>query len=498
LSQVTVSDRSLESWLWEASNILRGPVDASDFKAYVFPLLFLKRISDVFDEEREAALAESDGDEEYASLPEQHRFQVPAGCHWSDLRTRSTNVGQAIQRAMREIEKANPNTLYGIFGDVQWSNKDRLSDALLVDLVDHFSQMDLRNASVPSDILGDAYEYLIKKFADLTNKKAGEFYTPRSIVRLMVNILDPQTGETVYDPACGTGGMLLETLHHVREHGGDDRLMLGRLFGQEKNLTTAAIARMNLFLHGAEDFQVVRGDTLRGPAFFSGDRLATFDCVIANPPFSLSSWGEEEWATDPWGRNVAGTPPKKYGDWAWVQHMITSMAPKSGRLAVVLPHGALFRTGTEGKIRSKVLELDLIEAVIGLGPNLFYGTGLAACILVARRTKSTDRRGKVLFVDGSDLFRKGRNQNTLESGQAAELLATYQEFADLNGRARVVGLDDIVEQGGNLNLAGYIAKVDDQVLPGVAEATIGLRTALEDARVAEDRLNALIVEQGIG
>jgi len=498
LSQVTVSDRFLESWLWEAANILRGPVDASDFKAYVFPLLFLKRISDVFDEEREAALVESDGDEEYASLPEQHRFQVPVNCHWSDLRARSTNVGQAIQRAMREIEKANPNTLYGIFGDVQWSNKDRLSDALLVNLVDHFSQMDLRNTSVPSDILGDAYEYLIKKFADLTNKKAGEFYTPRSIVRLMVNILDPQTGETVYDPACGTGGMLLETLHHVREQGGDDRLMLGRLFGQEKNLTTAAIARMNLFLHGAGDFQVVRGDTLRGPAFFSGDRLATFDCVIANPPFSLSSWGEEEWASDPWGRNFAGTPPKKYGDWAWVQHMVSSMAPRSGRLAVVLPHGALFRTGIEGKIRSTVLEMDLIEAVIGLGPNLFYGTGLAACILVARRTKTIDRRGKVLFVDGVDLFRRGRNQNTLESEHAAKLLAAYENFTDQEGLSRVVSVDEIFEQGGNLNLTSYIARVDDTIIPSVAEATTALRAALDAAWQAEGHLTALLADKGIG
>jgi len=498
MTLTAVSDRSIESWLWDAANILRGPVDASDFKAYVFPLLFLKRISDVYDEEHESALVESDGDEEYAALPEQHRFQVPSGCHWNDLRSRSSNVGQAIQRAMREIEKANPSTLYGIFGDVQWSNKDRLSDRLLVDLVDHFSQMDLRNSSVPGDILGDSYEYLIKKFADLTNKKAGEFYTPRSIVRLMVNILDPRTGETVYDPACGTGGMLLETLHHVRERGGDDRLMLGRLFGQEKNLTTAAIARMNLFLHGAEDFQVVRGDTLRSPAFFSGDRLATFDCVIANPPFSLSSWGEDTWASDPWGRNLAGTPPKMYGDWAWVQHMIASMTSKSGRMAVVLPHGALFRMGAEGKIRSKVLELDLIEAVIGLGPNLFYGTGLAACILVARRNKPTGRQGKVLLVDGSDLFRKGRNQNTLEADHAEALLAAFEGFADIAGRASVVSINEITAQGGNLNIAGYIAKVDDEVIPSVAEATAALRVALEDAWEAEERLNVLLAERGIG
>ncbi|MEK7425876.1 MAG: class I SAM-dependent DNA methyltransferase [Actinomycetota bacterium] len=483
--------------LWDAANILRGPVDASDFKAYVFPLLFLKRISDVYDEERAAALEESGGDLDYSELPEQHRFQIPAGAHWADLRSRSTNVGQAIQRAMREIETANPTTLYGIFGDVQWTNKARLSDELLVDLIDHFGRLDLRNLAVPNDVLGDAYEYLIKKFADLTNRKAGEFYTPRSVVELMVRMLAPTAGETVYDPACGTGGMLLETLQQVREAGGDERLMLGHLFGQEKNLTTAAIARMNLFLHGAEDFEIVRGDTLRQPAFLSGDRLASFDCVIANPPFSLSAWGEDAWATDPWGRNLAGTPPSKYGDWAWVQHMISSMAPASGRMAVVLPHGALFRMGAEGKIRSNVLELDLIEAVIGLGPNLFYGAGLAACILVARRRKPAERRQKVLLVDGSDLFRKGRNQNTLEADHVATLVTAYESFSDQVGRSRVVSLDEVRAQGGNLNLAGYVAKSDDTEIRSVADATMTLRKSLEAVWVAEDRLNQTLSERGI-
>ncbi len=497
VSLASVSERSLESWLWDAANILRGPVDASDFKAYVFPLLFLKRISDVYDEERLEALEESGGDEEYAALPEQHRFQIPAGCHWSDLQARTTNVGQAIQRSMREIEKANPNTLYGIFGDVQWSNKDRLPDRLLVDLVDHFSGMNLSNSAVTNDVLGDAYEYLIKKFADLTNKKAGEFYTPRSVVRLMVNILDPKTGETVYDPACGTGGMLLETLHHVREAGGDDRLMLGKLYGQEKNLTTAAIARMNLFLHGAEDFSVIRGDTLREPAFFSGDRLATFDCVIANPPFSLEAWGEDQWASDPYGRNIAGTPPRKYGDWAWVQHMITSTAPKTGRLAVVLPHGAIFRMGAEGKIRSKVLDMDLIEAVIGLGPNLFYGTGLAACIVVARRAKPKDRKGKILLIDGAELFRRGRNQNTLEPEHVDELLKLYAGFADVDGKAKVVTLGEVRAQGGNLNLAGYITKPDAEEIPSVEEATAALKAALDNVWAAEVELERLLAERGL-
>jgi type I restriction enzyme M protein len=273
--------------------------------------------------------------------------------------------------------------------------------------------------------------------------------------------------------------------------------MLGRLFGQEKNLTTAAIARMNLFLHGAEDFEIVRGDTLRQPAFFSGDRLATFDCVIANPPFSLEAWGEDAWATDPWGRNVAGTPPKKYGDWAWVQHMITSMAPASGRLAVVLPHGALFRMGAEGSIRSRILDSDLIEGVIGLGPNLFYGTGLAACILVARRRKVANRREKILLVDASDLFRKGRNQNTLEEEHVQLLLDCYERFTDEDGRSRVVSLDDVRAQGSNLNIAGYVARSDETEVPGVPEATAVLKVALEGAWAAEERLLQLLTERGI-
>src|SRR5713101_5455747 len=269
----------LESHLWEAANILRGPVDAADFKTYVFPLLFFKRLSDVHDEEYQTALEESGGDEEYARFPQNYRFQVPEGCHWRDVRVVSTNVGQELQTALRGVERANPETLYCIFGDAQWTNKDRLSDALLRDLIEHFSRIALGNRVAQADILGQSYEYLIKKFADTTNKKAGEFYTPRSVVSLMIRMLDPREGETIYDPACGTGGMLLEAVHHVHASGDKAKTLWGKLYGQEKNLTTSAIARMNLFLHGASDFQVVRGDTLRQPAFFSGDNLAIFDCV---------------------------------------------------------------------------------------------------------------------------------------------------------------------------------------------------------------------------
>ncbi|MDD4073064.1 MAG: class I SAM-dependent DNA methyltransferase [Desulfobacterales bacterium] len=488
---------TLSSHLWEAANILRGPVDAADFKTYIFPLLFFKRISDVYDEEFAVALEESDGDVEFAQFPENHRFQIPEGWHWKDVRAKSDNIGHALQKAMRCIEQTNPDTLHGIFGDAQWTNKDRLSDALLKDLIEHFSALRLSNDNCMADILGQAYEYLIKKFADLTNKKAGEFYTPRSVVALMVNILDPQAGDTIYDPACGTGGMLLEALHHVKEHGGDENLMLGKLYGQEKNLTTSSIARMNLFLHGAEDFHIERGDTLRQPAFYSGDSLAVFDCVIANPPFSLKNWGDAVWVNEPYGRNFAGLPPAKYGDFAWVQHMIKSMARKTGRMAVVLPHGVLFRMSREGEIRRKLLEMDILEAVIGLGPNLFYGTGLAACILVFRETKPREHRQKVLFIDASKAFKTGRAQNELLPEHVENIRRWYQDYQDVEGVCRVVTLDEIRENDFNLNIPRYVEPVIEEESITVDQAISNLRESLSVAYAAEDRLNRLLKQYGI-
>ena len=487
----------LETHLWEAANILRGPVDAADFKTYVFPLLFFKRISDVYDEEYASALAESGGDEEYALFPQNYCFQIPERCHWNDVRVITVNIGQALQKAMRGIETANPETLYGIFGDAAWSNKDRLPDSLLRDLIEHFSSIELGNAAAQADVLGQSYEYLIKKFADLTNKKAGEFYTPRSVVRLMVNILDPMEGESVYDPACGTGGMLLEAVHHVRENQGDDRTLWGKLYGQEKNLTTSAIARMNLFLHGASDFQIVRGDTLRQPAFFSGDNLATFDCVIANPPFSLEKWGEEVWASDPYGRKFAGMPPAKSGDYAWVQHMIKSMAPATGRMAVVLPHGALFRMGKEGEIRRKILQMDLLEAVIGLGPNLFYGTGLAACILVFRQRKTRERKKRVLILDASRQVKIGRAQNELLPENVDQIQRWYREYQDVENIARVVTLDEIASYEYNLNIARYVETKSESEVITVEEAIKRLRNSAEAAFAAEDKLIDVLIREEI-
>jgi type I restriction enzyme M protein len=492
-----VTQGELEAHLWESANILRGPIDQADFKSYVFPLLFLKRISDVYDEEFQEALGESDGDVEYAGFAENHRFQIPEGAHWSDVRERTENVGRAIQSAMRAIEQANPNKLYGIFGDTQWTNKERLPDSLLRDLVDHYSNLPLSNDRVEPDVLGNAYEYLIKKFADLSKKKAGEFYTPRSVVRMLVNILDPQEGETVYDPACGTGGMLIEVVQHVREGGGRTELLWGKVFGQEKNLTTAGIARMNLFLHGVEDFEIVRGDTLRDPAFFIGDELATFDCVIANPPFSLEKWGEDVWAGDRFGRAFAGVPPKRSGDYAWVQHMVKSLAAKTGRLAVVLPQGALFRGGAERRIRQHLLEADLVESVIGLAPNLFYGTGLAACLMVLRVRKRPEREGKVLLVDASRMFRRGRSQNTLDDAHRERIEGLHQGYADEAGLAHVATIDDLTRNDFDLSITRYVTPAGEEPLPAPAEATADLRIALGEAHAAEARFLELLGAEGL-
>lgn len=491
--------KSLRSALWDAANIMRGSaVDRTDWKGYILPLLFFKRISDVWDEET-AQAAEVYGEADPSHFPEVHRFEVPEGCHWRDVRGRGSNVGTALLHSMREIERTNPDTLARVFGSADWANREKFSDALLKDMIEGFSTIQLGNHAVDTDALGDAYEYLVGKFADVNRRnKAGEFYTPRSVVRMMVDILDPQEGESIYDPACGTGGMLLAAIDHVRDAGGDPRRFYGKIYGQEKNLTTSSVARMNLVLHGIEDFQIAREDTLRKPMFTDGaGGLARFDCVIANPPFSLKEWGRDVWESDPWGRTVYGLPPEGYGDYAFVQHMVASMAEGgSSRMAVVLPQGALFRKGAEGKIREAMLREDLIEAVIGLAPNLFYGTGLAGSIMVLRRNKPSERRNKVLVVDAAAMFRKGQAQNFLDVEHAKHIVGWFETFDDVEDRAKVVSLDEIEAEGWTLNISRYVLPPIGEEIPLLAEAVDTFKAALADARAAEDHLRTVLTDRG--
>ena len=453
----------LESRLWSAANALRGPVDPADFKTYVFPMLFWKWISDSWTWEHNQAVADFGDDVSAEVEADYHRFTLPEGTHWSDVTIKTANLGTHIAKALSRIEQANPDTLAGIFGDAAWGSKERLPEPSLIALLDAFNGVTLDPDHVSNDLLGEAYEYLLKNFADESGKKAGEFFTPRQVVDLLVRILNPQPEETVYDPACGSGGMLVETINTVRTQGGDTRTL--RLYGQEVNLTTSAIARMNLFLHDIEDFKIVRGDTLRSPGLREPDgRISHFDVVLANPPFSLQNWGADTWAADP--RSFCGIPPAKNGDYAWVEHMVASMTPETGRVGVVMPHGVLFRGGKEGKIRECLVKDDRLEAVIGLPPNLFYSTSIPACLLIFRASKSDERRNHILFIDGSARFTKGRNQNHMSAEDAQAILDAYTTGKDPDGeggvQVRLVPLEEIETNGYDLNIGRYLKNATDE------------------------------------
>lgn len=448
-----ISQQELESYLWGAAVLLRGTIDAGDYKQFIFPLLFYKRLCDVFAEETQTALNESSGDTTFAAYPENHRFQIPREAHWREIRQVSTNLGRAIQTAMRAIETANQDKLYGIFGDAQWTNKDRLPDSMLRDLIEHFSALDLSIANLPEDELGQGYEYLIKKFADDSGHTAAEFYTNRTVVHLMTEMLEPQPGESIYDPTCGSGGMLLSCIAHLRRQGQEWRNV--RLFGQERNLMTSSIARMNCFLHGIEDFQIVRGDTISEPKLVEGDRLKQFDLVLANPPYSIKQWDREAFASDPWGRNLYGTPPQGRADYAFWQHILCSLAPKSGRCAILFPHGVLFRQ-EESEMRAKLIEADLIECVLGLGPNLFYNSPMEACVVISRTRKPKPRKGKILFINAVSEVTRERAQSFLTEEHIERIVAAYRAFHDVGGFAKVATTADVRSRNHTLAIPLYV------------------------------------------
>jgi len=451
-----MTQQTLEKYLWGAATALRGTIDAGDYKQYIFPLLFFKRICDVYDEEFQHALDDSDGDLEYAAFEENHRFQIPQGAHWNDVRETTVNVGMAIQEAMRAIEKANPETLFGIFGDASWSNKDRLSDATLLNLVEHFSQHALNLANVPDDQLGNAYEYLIKEFADDSGHTAAEFYTNRTVVKLMTLIMNPQPGESVYDPTCGSGGLLLNCALHLKEEGKEYRTL--KLYGQEINLITSAIARMNMFMHGIEEFSIVRGDTLAQPAFLHNDSLKTFNVILANPPYSIKAWDRKGFENDPYGRNLWGTPPQGCADYAFQQHIHKSLDPINGRSISLWPHGVLFRDA-EADMRRKMIENDLVECVIGLGPNLFYNSPMEACLLITTTQKSKERQGKVLIMNAVKEVKQDKNIAFLEAKHIERIYNSYTTFEDEEGFSKVVDIETILNNKASLNIAQYVSNV---------------------------------------
>lgn len=451
-----MTQQELEKYLWGAAKVLRGTIDAGDYKQYIFPLLFFKRICDVYDEEFEKAMAESDGDMEYAAFAEHHHFVVPKDAHWNSVRETTTNLGMAIQNAMRGIETANPDSLYGIFGDAGWTNKERLSDATLINLIEHFSQHKLNLNEIADDKLGNAYEYLIKEFADDSGHTAAEFYTNRTVVKLMTLIMDPQPGETVYDPTCGSGGLLLNCTLHLRDEGKEYRTL--KLYGQEINLITSAIARMNMFMHGIEEFSIVRGDTLAQPAFLENDTLKKFNVILANPPYSIKAWDRKGFENDPYGRNLWGTPPQGCADYAFVQHIQQSLNDTNGRSITLWPHGILFRD-VEADMRRKMIEEDLIECVIGLGPNLFYNSPMESCLLITASNKRNERRGKILIINAVKEVKQDKNIAFLEAKHVERIYKGYLDFINEEGFSRVVENETVLTNKASLNIAQYVSNV---------------------------------------
>ncbi|MGA8136859.1 MAG: class I SAM-dependent DNA methyltransferase [Pseudomonas gingeri] len=527
-----LSLETLESWLWESANILRGSIDSSDFKNYIFGLLFLKRYNDVFDE-RIRQLMETDK-LSYGEAQEEIEDKwgkLPISARWFDLISRTENIGEALDKAFATIEANSPELQY-VLTATQYGDKRVLSDATLQRLLRHFNQYKLGNGDLyKADMLGDAYEYLIKQFADDAGKKGGEFYTPKAVVQLVVELIDPQPGHSVYDPTCGSGGMLVESAHHIANMPNGS--IMGKpnvlLYGQEKNLGTWAIAKLNLYLHNMRA-EIERGDTLGHPKHLDGDYLKCFDRVVANPPFSAKAWWEPlelaneaeqesekkpkapnyKQVSDTYGRFVYGIPPRGYADFAFAQHMLASLKA-DGRLGIILPHGVLFRSGEEGKIRQGLLfgtdaangsqSGDLIEAIVGLPSALFYNTGIPACVLILNKRKPKDLKGKVIVIDASRDYLEGKAQNSLRPEDIIRIVSAHKAAFDsqieVDNYCRVVTLDEIRSNDGNLNIARYIDNGETEKVIDVAETLVQLMTLAEEETLIDSRLNGYLAELGL-
>jgi type I restriction enzyme M protein len=484
----------LEGYLWSAADILRGSIDSSDYKNFIFGILFLKRLSDRFEEECEILVKDGDDPED----KDNHQFFVPKKSRWPELQKVATDLGTALNKACSQLEEAN-HSLEGVLADIDYNDERKLGDArnrdvVLGRLVQHFSKLSLKNTDLSEpDMLGRAYEYLIEKFADDAGKKGGEFYTPRMVVRLIVETLAPKEGMRICDPTAGSGGMLIECAHHLERHKQNPRNL--SLFGQEKNLGTWAICKMNMLLHGLPDARIEKGDTIRDPKLREGGELMLFDRVIANPPFSLEEWGREIAEQDAYGRFRFGVPPKGYGDLAFLEHMLAT-TNQAGMVGIVMPHGVLFRQGAENQIRAGILNEDLIEAVVGLPINLFYGTGIPAAILVLNKAKKAGRKKKVLFIEASREFGAGTNQNFLREQDVKRIAGTLEAFSDVPKYARVVGLEEIEKNDFNLNISRYVETADAAERVDVAHALARLRELEKKRSEAETKMNGYLKELG--
>lgn len=495
----------LEKYLWDSAVILRGLIDAASYKEYIFPLVFFKRISDVYDEEylqhfQEAVdmgSDEADAHEYAQGQMENSSIQIPDGAHWNDVFNITEDLGQKLKEAFNAIERANPakkidgrfvGGLEGVFGDKNiWTNKTKMPDATIRALLNHYNSLTLNLAECPADEMGTGYEYLIGQFADDAGHTAQEFYTNRTVVELMAEILQLQPGESIYDPTCGSGGMLIKSLTYLKGKGQEWRDV--KVFGQESNVDTSAIARMNCYLHGVNEFSIVNADTLEDPAFIKNGKVQQFDVVLANPPYSLSMTKHKQFEHDKYGRNFLGNPPESCADYAFIQHILCSMDSKKGRCAILLPLGLLSKD-IEQKMRINFIETDLIEAIIGLGPNLFFNSPMEAMIIVCNRNKDEKLKDKILFINAVNEVVRKNGESNLEKHHIDKISKAYFDKVDVEHFCKVVDNKTLLENKANLTISLYVMPeiIRDEVLP----LSDSLNKWHENSDVSNDNLQQLI------
>ena len=504
-----LTTQELESKLWQAADILRGQIDSADYKNYIFSILFLKRLSDRFEEEVQSAVKHGLPRDVALTDKDEHEFVVPEDARWSTITTAAMNLGEALNIASHAVEEANTPRLDGVLSPTNWNDESKLGspanrERIIQSLLIHFGDLDLRDENLRIDssgvgnVLGDAYEYLINRFADDAGKKGGEFYTPRPVVRLIIELLQPQEGMRICDPTAGSGGMLIYAAQYVREQGGDYRNLA--LHGQERNLGTLAIGKLNLLLHGLRAARLEPGDVIAEPGLVDpSGRLLSYDRVIANPPFSLKNWGHDFAPNDPHHRfdRYGAIPPKTRGDLAFLMHML-GVTNSQGMVGVVMPHGILFRGGSEGKIRKGIIEADLFEAIIGLAPNLFSGASIPVAICVLNKAKPADRRGKALFIDAAQegYFRQGKARNFIDPEHIDKIVQAYTAFEDVERFAHVADMEEIQENDFNLNISRYVDTTEPIEVMSVEDALAQLRQAECKRDKAVTKMNSLLAELG--